>query len=62
MQVNDRVSLRSDPTWTGSVTACPSPGKVTIAGDGGWTGTLSTDDVVAVREDKSWPPAGMETK
>ena len=61
METNDRVALRRDPTWTGTVESVRD-GVASVKGDKGWTGRVSVDDLVEAPEDKSWPPADMETK
>ena len=61
MDRNTRVALRHDPTWEGTVTGPARNGMVPVAGDGGWRGTVPEDSLVPI-EDKSWPPATLETK
>ena len=56
----DRVALRSNRQWKGTVEVA-TRGVVAVVGDGGWKGTLDAGELVPA-EDKSWPPAGMETK
>lgn len=60
MDTGDRVALRTDPSWTGTVTSVRGH-AVCVKGDDGWSGTLAVETLGPL-EDKAWPPAGMEHK
>lgn len=61
LNVNDPVVLRRDGAWGGRITEIRK-GQATVAFHGGGTGRLPVEELVAAPEDKSWPPADLETK
>lgn len=56
------VRLRDCPPVPGKVTEIGSDGLLTVAFEGGTSGRYPVAALEQVEEDKSWPPAGMETK
>lgn len=63
----DRVALRNHPEFIGTVAGpAREAGLVEVEFDGGGRGRFKTSDLVPADEapvtNKTWPPAGLETK
>lgn len=63
---DERVALRDHPEFIGTVAGSDGRGRVEVEFDGGGTGRFKADDLIPADQapvtNKTWPPAGLETK
>jgi hypothetical protein len=61
MDSGDRVALRRDAKWTGTIKGRVMGDIAHVAFDAGGTGNFALADLTRIA-DKSWPPADIEHK
>lgn len=66
MEKDERVVLRERPEFIGTVEGRDRRGLVEVQFDGGGMGRFKADDLLPADKapvtNKTWPPAGLETK